>query len=915
MAGMESLLKLGSDISGLATGLNQSKELISSFANTIKGAMDTVVQMVESGIQALIKFGKKIMELGTASARFDSMRDSFNKMSAEFGATGQQLVAAMGEATQGMLKDSEMISSGMTAMMLISKEAMGDVTETLPMMAKIATAASRALGTSVDYMFGSIARGIGRASPMILDNLGMIIKLTDVYDAAADALGKTRKELTTVEKQTALVNEVMRQGNAYVENLGISTGGLATKQKQLTTNLANFRDVMGQAVMPMVQALQGLWAGLANTVIERVIPAFRTLARVLSEVLGMPNPFERWTVGDSAGETPADKTVKRINALKDGLASLIESGSDYLGEVTDANERFNDAVLELETEKFGPRLAKIQSEVTERIATIWADYNRSRARKDEDNKREDIRSAEAHKERLMEIENRYNDQISDAIRNRDARALLNLMRRQATEKSETKKQFADDQEKRDEDRTIERRRAEEDANLRVTQAKDAAAKQSAAVIAEAEKEIAKLAEIRDKEIDAAQKGYEAEVKAYEDKIHAQNKLLAQQIIEESAMRRELEKPLPPIWEKVAGILTIVWDKLQKIAGAITAIVEDPSLSNIMEQLGLDPDFLDRAGTKFGEIRDWLLDAKDRALELWDAIMKIIGPEFVIMWEDLKLAWEELKPLFPIIMEFFKEFAPFILGAVVLALGLLIAALRGVIAMIAPMMEFSVNLFGIMFGIASGIMDVLKGLSVAVAGLFHKDSAKFLRGVETFNEGVTKIFGGMWDLVIALFTGSIETIIKAVEGFFGSLVGIFTRLQEALVGHSIIPDMLNDITAAFGTFFINATQKWSDGWNGFVTIVQNIWGTISGIVDGFVSGISEKVGGWVSGVAETVEKVTEPARRQTGNYGYNAAGASNFNANNWNIYASGREDSVAEQAYKAVTDVFSGSDTMSQWRRK
>ncbi|MHA2068817.1 MAG: hypothetical protein ACXABY_31025, partial [Candidatus Thorarchaeota archaeon] len=297
------LFKLAIDVGQVATGLNQTAELLQKFGGFVNGFIGGIVSGVQKLTGAFQKVGTAIMGLAGQSARLDSMRDSFNKMAAGFGETGQELIAAMREATLGMTGDAKLMQSSMTAMMLVSKEAMGDVSKTLPKFAEIATSAARALGEDVGFMYDSLVRGIGRASPMILDNLGFTIKLSEVYGRAAEELGKTTKELSLIEKQTALVNEVMRLGDAYVENLGISTGGLATKQKQLRAEMVNFKDTIGQAVMPLVQAMQGLYIDLAQVGMSRLILAVRTLDRVFSEVFGTKNPFARWVQGDQVQKT------------------------------------------------------------------------------------------------------------------------------------------------------------------------------------------------------------------------------------------------------------------------------------------------------------------------------------------------------------------------------------------------------------------------------------------------------------------------------------------------------------------------------------------------------------------------------------------------------------------------------------
>jgi len=53
--------------------------------------------------------------------------------------------------------------------------------------------------------------GIGRLSPMILDNLGIVMDAKGTYEAYAQSLGKSADALTDVEKRQALVNRVLQE--------------------------------------------------------------------------------------------------------------------------------------------------------------------------------------------------------------------------------------------------------------------------------------------------------------------------------------------------------------------------------------------------------------------------------------------------------------------------------------------------------------------------------------------------------------------------------------------------------------------------------------------------------------------------------------------------------------------------------
>jgi hypothetical protein len=104
--------------------------------------------------------------------------------------------------------------------------------------ADIARAASIKTGQDMKWMFDSIVTGTARQSRLILDNLGILLDLSEAYKSHAATLGKTADALTDYEKKQAVVNEVMRQGKKFIEQvpldkLGESIGRTETAFKDL----------------------------------------------------------------------------------------------------------------------------------------------------------------------------------------------------------------------------------------------------------------------------------------------------------------------------------------------------------------------------------------------------------------------------------------------------------------------------------------------------------------------------------------------------------------------------------------------------------------------------------------------------------------------------------------------------------
>lgn len=885
---LTTILKLGADVSQLITGLNQGISIIQKFGQAIKVIMDGVVRAAEKGLQALRNLARGIQQLTGQSARLDSMRDSFNKMAAEFGTTGQSLLAAMNEATLGMAKNSDLIQSSMTAMMLINKRAMGDVSETIPQFAKIATAAARALGEDVSFMFDSLVRGIGRASPMILDNLGFTFRLGEVYGNFAETLGKTAKQLTSVERSMALVNLVKEQGNDIVEKLGISTGGLATKQKQLAKIMDDLSDTIGQAFMPLTQAWQGIYSSIATTIIEKLIPAFRTLGRVMSEVFGTKNPFMRWIQGDQI-----EKTGERITSLVNNLLDLRKLGPAF----ADAEEALAEGIAKLQ-EKFGPRIEKIQVNLVERIQKIWDDFNFRRQRNDEDAQKEKERRTEDHYERLIELRNRFDLQIFDAIRNRDARALLNLTRQQKEAIDSENDTFEKSEEREEEDRAKGLQRDREDAQRRENEAVASASKQVAAVQAEFDKAHVKLLEQYEKQKEAAIAAWEAETKAIEDEITKQQELLVKQVQERKELLAELEEPLSPFFEKLKEILTWVWEKVQEIRDIILEIIEDPS-----SILSFIPDDI---GERVTALKEGLVAVKEFVSEIGVRLQEFFGEDFSDMGGELKDLWGALAEAGRIFVEVLKILTPALRIALVAGLVVATVALKAFIFILSTTIGNIKNLVLTVSKFFAGWVKVVRGFGETIKGIFTGNIDLISTGLTRFLTGIGNIFFGFFGTFSTIISGNIRIYLSWIQGFIRAIINLVKDLVNQLIGNSIIPDMFKAISDFVSNWFTEQLASWREKWTGFVDLIREIWTLIIGVIGEKLNLAREMFAGWATNIKGLVTSIFQPIQQLGGmlqGVGGGGGGDSTINLNGWNIFGEGGAlDATRDVVFNTVGDL-------------
>lgn len=203
------ILTAKNDASKTITQIEKDLTTLKKTATNV-GAVDKTFTMLGTGLAAGA-FGAAIAgivdgtaQLSQAGANVDRLRYSFEQLATSHGTSGQQILAAIDSVTQGTLSNQQMMEQANAAMLL----GVADTADEFSTLAKIAVDRGRAMGISMEYAFESIVKGVGRMSPLILDNLGIVIDADTTYANYAKTLGKTADALSDVEKRQALISKL-----------------------------------------------------------------------------------------------------------------------------------------------------------------------------------------------------------------------------------------------------------------------------------------------------------------------------------------------------------------------------------------------------------------------------------------------------------------------------------------------------------------------------------------------------------------------------------------------------------------------------------------------------------------------------------------------------------------------------------
>lgn len=253
----EAVLGTGVDLKGLKKGLGAGERESRSAWQRIGGIAEKALgfltgTMMVRGFDALTGMARDLGDtLLNEAPRVEQLRTSFENLAESAGQSSDDILQAMRDAANGMVTDADLMESYNNAMLLVG-ESMADK---FPDLLQIAQASAAATGEDVNFMLDSLVTGIGRGSPMILDNLGLTINLSEAYDEYAATLGIAADEMSKAQQQEALLNAVIESGAGFIERLGDNTGGTAQTLAQLRVSMENAKMGIATALLPALEAI------------------------------------------------------------------------------------------------------------------------------------------------------------------------------------------------------------------------------------------------------------------------------------------------------------------------------------------------------------------------------------------------------------------------------------------------------------------------------------------------------------------------------------------------------------------------------------------------------------------------------------------------------------------------------------
>jgi hypothetical protein len=217
-----SRLLLGLDTKEFRNGIRTADRELQNFSKNIQNIGNVIgasfaVSIIQDFTMEAVKMGDQLTAAQQGFKRFGD----------------DQSLEGLRKSTKGLVSDLQLMQQSIQA------GNFGIPIEELGNLFAFAQQRAKETGQEVDYLTQSIVTGIGRKSPLILDNLGIsAVQLRE-------KLGGVSAEAASIAEVTKAVGEIASEELA---KMGSSADDTTTKTKQLATAWENWKAKAGQAI-------------------------------------------------------------------------------------------------------------------------------------------------------------------------------------------------------------------------------------------------------------------------------------------------------------------------------------------------------------------------------------------------------------------------------------------------------------------------------------------------------------------------------------------------------------------------------------------------------------------------------------------------------------------------------------------
>lgn len=279
----------------LVTAKDAASGVLGGVGKALSGLGTVAVAGLAAAGAAAVGVGVAIGKMAADAAPLQGVRAAFEGIAASSGKSADEMLAALKRGSAGMIAQGDLMKSYNSAAQLVGTTFANQLPDAMGYLSKVAAATGQDMG----FMMDSLVKGVGRLSPMILDNLGIQVSLEEATARAAEMFGVEAKELTKAQTQAGMMDVVLAKLKNNTAAMPEVAGSTAASMAALSTTFADVKTQIGTAFLPVlttfVNLLSELWTTHGPAVmaaIEGIAGVVATLATSLSGLVGGKVSFD-----------------------------------------------------------------------------------------------------------------------------------------------------------------------------------------------------------------------------------------------------------------------------------------------------------------------------------------------------------------------------------------------------------------------------------------------------------------------------------------------------------------------------------------------------------------------------------------------------------------------------------------------
>lgn len=342
--------------------------------------------------------------------------------------------------------------------------------------------------------------------------------------------------------------------------------------------------------------------------------------------------------------------------------------------------------------------------------------------------------------------------------------------------------------------------------------------------------------------------------------------------------------IPAIWSAAAGMIALTWPFLL-VGAAVAALIA--IFMHFYQTSAPFKSFVDNIVA--GLLHMWSVIQANfipAMMQIGAVIQKYVFPflaqigayiaqQFAPLWGQLVDLWQsqvipafqQLAPLFQQIWKQLQALAPIlqIVGAfigvyLVVNIAVLIGMITGLAKGLATFLSGLITFVSGAIQYFTGVVQLFTGIVNFIADLATGKFGKLGSDLSLIWTGIQNMFMGGWKMIEGLFQMSIGTIISFVQGFVDGIIKFFVSLWNDLIGHSIIPDMINGIISWFLQLPGRAGEAVASMASKVLSLINNLANDAlnagENIVKNIATGITNAIGNIGSAIGTVTQYISD-----------------------------------------------------------